>query len=121
MQMYANELQPYVLPVSIESELLTVKDRSVPAVDAVVTCSEDKKQLALALVNRDPQKEAECSISIADINNVAEAIVLSGDSTEAYNDIDNPNRVVPKIEKLRIKNGKITIPAHSLLIVKLTR
>ena len=53
MQMYATKLQPNVLPVTIESDMLSKGEQSVPVVDAFLTCSKDKKQLAIALVNKD--------------------------------------------------------------------
>lgn len=50
-----------------------------------------------------------------------EGIVLAGDSPNAYNDIGNPNRVVPVKTKLTFAKGIIQLPPHSLLIIKVPR
>jgi len=121
MQLYANELQPNILPVSVRSDLLIKDDQSVPVVDAVVTCSDDKKQLAIALVNKDPEKVAECDLGLENVDGGVDAIILSGDSPDAYNDVDRPDRVVPETTKMKIKRGKVAIPAHSLVILELNR
>ena len=117
MQLYANKLQPNILPVSVMSDMLTKNDQSVPVVDAVVTCSSDKKQFAIVLVNKDPEKEAECSLGMDNLGRAVNAILLSGDSPDAYNDISTPDRVVPKTIQLPVNNGKVRIPAHSLAIL----
>lgn len=117
MQMYATKLQPNILPVTIQSDELSKDGQSVPIVDAIVTCSDDKKQLVIALVNKDPKAEVICDLGINGIDGNITATMLSGDSTEAFNDIDNPNRVVPQERKMIIKGGKVTIPAHSLVFL----
>lgn len=121
MNLYANKLQPNVLPFSIKSDSLTNGKISVPAVDGIVTCSDDKKVLSIALVNKNPQNEAECNLGLEKIDGVVNAIILSGDSPDAYNDVDMPNRVVPETKQVTIKNGKVTVPAHSLMILNINR
>jgi alpha-N-arabinofuranosidase len=46
------------------------------------------------------------------------ALVLAGDSSDAYNDIQNPNRVVPQRTKLGFTKGVVNLPPHSLTIIK---
>ncbi|HYQ57191.1 MAG TPA: alpha-L-arabinofuranosidase C-terminal domain-containing protein [Draconibacterium sp.] len=117
MQLYANELQPNILPTSVKSGTLSKDDISVPVVDAVVTCNNDKTKYAVALVNKDPQKAIECQLGLGGINEIVTAMVLSGDTTEAYNDIENPERVKPEKTQLKLNNGKVVVPAHSLMIL----
>lgn len=121
MQMYANNLQPNVLQISVKSDLLSKDGLSVPVVDAIVTGSDDKKKLAIVLVNKDPEKEAECDLGMNNINGLVNATILSGDSPDAYNDVDKPNRVMPKTTKVNIKSGKVSVPAHSLVILDIVR
>jgi alpha-N-arabinofuranosidase len=120
MQMYATKLQPNILPVTIQSDELSKEGKAVPVVDAVVTCSDDKKHLTIALVNKHPEKETVCDLGLEGIDGNFMATILSGDSTEAFNDIANPNRVIPQERKVKIKNGKVTIPAHSLVILPIS-
>lgn len=121
MHMFANKLQPNVLPCAVRSDLLSMDNRSVPVVDAVVTCSDDKKKLTFAIVNKDPGKEAECYLGIEFKDGFADATILSGDTPDAYNDIDSPDRVAPITKQLKINNGKVIIPAHSLVILYVNR
>jgi alpha-N-arabinofuranosidase len=72
-------------------------------------------------VNKDPEKEAVCDLGIGGLDGSIIATFLSGDSTEAFNDIDSPNRVVPQEKKIRIRNGMVTIPAHSLVILPIKK
>ena len=46
--------------------------------------------------------------------------MLAGDSADAYNDIDHPNRVVPIETDLVFEQGDVILPPHSLSIVELT-
>jgi alpha-L-arabinofuranosidase len=116
LKLYANKLQPNVLASSVKSDTLSNGKVSVPVVDAIVTCSNDKKVLSVALVNKDAQKEVECDLGMGKMAGTVEAVILSGDSPDAYNDVDRPERVVPKNIQINIQNGKVAIPAHSLLI-----
>jgi alpha-N-arabinofuranosidase len=77
--------------------------------------------MSIALVNRHPQEIAACTIHLKGklLEGSYEATVLAGDSTDAYNDIENPNRVVPIKTKITFAKGVVDLPPHSLVIVKL--
>jgi alpha-N-arabinofuranosidase len=61
-----------------------------------------------------------CSVNMSNkpLNGSYQAMVLAGDSPDSYNDIQNPNRVVPKKTKLTFTKGSVNLPPHSLTIVK---
>lgn len=120
MHLYANKLQPNVLPFTITSDSLANTKTTVPVVDGIVTCSDDKKRLSIALVNKHPDKEADCDLELGDLKKVT-ATLLSGDSPDAFNDIDHPETVVPVVKYLDIKKGHVKIPAHTLMILEITR
>jgi alpha-L-arabinofuranosidase len=48
----------------------------------------------------------------------AKVTILSGDSTDAYNDPMHPNRVVPETRDLPLGTGALEFPPHSISIVK---
>ena len=50
-----------------------------------------------------------------------EAFVLAGDSADAFNDIEHPNRVAPEKKKVTLTDGVAELPPHSLTILKWTR
>ncbi|MDQ1257831.1 MAG: Alpha-L-AF protein, partial [Candidatus Hydrogenedentes bacterium] len=47
-----------------------------------------------------------------------DAVILAGDSPEAYNDVETPDRVVPAKTTLTFSGGTVKLPPHSLTIVK---
>jgi hypothetical protein len=47
-----------------------------------------------------------------------DAIVLAGDSPDAFNDVETPNRVRSEAERLMFETGVVPLPPHSLTIVK---
>jgi len=53
------------------------------------------------------------------LNGTYNAKILTGESTDSYNDIDNPNRVAPKEIELKFRDGIILLPPHSLTIVEI--
>jgi len=48
------------------------------------------------------------------------ATILAGDSSDAFNDIEHPNRVTPQKMTLTFTKGVVNLPPHSLTIVKVT-
>ena len=47
------------------------------------------------------------------------ATVLSGASTDDYNDIGAENRVVPIKTTLEVKDGKVSLPPHAITCIEL--
>jgi alpha-L-arabinofuranosidase len=47
-------------------------------------------------------------------------VVLQGDSPEAYNDLERPERVVPEKTKIQVTQGLVELPPHSLTILKIS-
>jgi alpha-N-arabinofuranosidase len=119
MRMYSQLLGSEYVPSTGTSITLDCGDRvSIPAVDAVATRKGD--DLAIALVNRHPDAELECVISIdgAHLNGVtAQRTTLAGDSTDAYNSPEDPDRVLPVTTIERMDAGLIRLPAHSVSIL----
>lgn len=119
--LYANHLQPNVLPATITSDVMMVTEGNrsipVPVVDALVTCSDDKTKMSVVLVNRHPEKQVDCTITSRKLPRSVEAFILSGDSPDAYNDINTPDRVIPVKKQVYIRNGMVIIPPHSLVIL----
>jgi alpha-L-arabinofuranosidase len=117
--MYSQLLGSEYVPSTGTSITLDCGDRvSIPAVDAVATRKGD--DLAIALVNRHPDAELECVISIdgAHLNGVtAQRTTLAGDSTDAYNSPEDPDRVLPVTTIERMDAGVIRLPAHSVSIL----
>ncbi len=120
MALYANELQPRIGKLNFTADSLTHDKSSVPVLDAIATVDESGKHWALALVNRHPDKVLACTIQFRKqpLDGTYSATVLCGDSAEAFNDIEHPNRVVPAKKTLAVKQGLVEFPPHSLTILK---
>lgn len=74
-------------------------------------------------MNRHPEKAVACTVKMKDLllDGNYQAIVLAGDSPNAFNDIEHPHRVVPVKTNLTLVKGVVTLPPHSLAIVKVSR
>jgi hypothetical protein len=95
----------------------------VPVLDGVTTLSSDGKQVAVAVINRDPARSAQLSFDLGGGKQLASEItltILTGDSVDAYNDVAKPDRVRPEQKVLSGNSGPLTIPAHSVAIAQFT-
>ena len=81
------------------------------------------KHWAIVLVNRHPSEDIACTVKMEDmlLEGIHKATVLAGDSTDSYNDIEHPDRVVPEKTELIFEAGVCNLPAHSLTIVEVSR
>ena len=120
MAMYANELESRVGKLELDAGDLRHGNRTIPVLDSVATVDESGKQWAVALVNRHPSKPVACNVKMKDrwLDGEYGALVLAGDSPEAFNDIGNPNRVTPQKTTLTFSKGAVNLPPHSLIILK---
>ncbi len=89
-------------------------------VDAIATVNETGKNWVIAMVNRHPEKAVACTIKMKDrlLEGEYSAVRLAGDSPDSFNDTENPNRVVPKQIALTVVNGSMSLPPHSLTLIK---
>jgi len=119
MAMYANLLQAHVVPAQVTAGTLTHGTESVAVVDAIATVDTLDKRWAIALVNRHPSDSVACTVSMKEtlLEGDYEATILTGESPDAYNDVEHPNRVAPRETKLTFRQGVVTLPAHSLAIL----
>lgn len=117
MSLYANRLQTYIAISQVNSGKLN--GSSVSTVDAIATVDKSGRQWSIALVNRHPSESVNCAVKMKNtiLDGSFKATVLTGDSTESYNDIEHPNRVVPNVVRLIFKKGMTSLPPHSLTIV----
>lgn len=120
MAMYANELESRVGKLELEAGTLRHGNRGIPVLDGVATVDESGTKWAIALVNRHPAKPVACTVRMKEamLDGEHAALVLAGDSPEAFNDIGNPNRVAPQKTTLTFSKGAVTLPPHSLTILK---
>lgn len=123
MAMYANDLEPRVAKANVTSDRLTHGKDSVPVADAIATVDDSGRQWALVLVNRHPDKDLSCMVQFKDdpiVGSIA-AVVLAGDSPEAFNNIEHPKRVVPERRTFTSSRGTVDLPPHSITVLKFAR
>lgn len=119
LEMYVNNLQKYIVNSETIGDILSDGKDSVSVVDAIATVDKKGERWAVSLVNRHPSDNIECQVIMGDmvLNGTYNAKILTGESTDSYNDIDNPNRVAPKEIELKFRDGYVQLPPHSLTIV----
>ena len=122
MAMYANLLQPRVVEAVVESDRITQGESSVAMVDAIATVDETGEHWAVAVMNRHPSESVSCTIELGPrtIDGSYRATLLTGDSPDAWNDIEHPRRVAPRTVELVFVDGTVDLPPHSLAIVDLS-
>jgi alpha-N-arabinofuranosidase len=120
LAMYASELESRVAEIELESGMLVHGDRSIPMIDAIATVDESGERWSLALVNRHPSRSVACTIRIEGVplEGWFDATVLAGDSTDAFNDVEHPDRVVPERGRITFEEGVTSLVPHSLTIVR---
>jgi alpha-N-arabinofuranosidase len=123
MAMYANLLGGFSADGFMRSDPFEHNGASVPALDTAVTCDESMRSWRLALVNRHPDQPLACSLYFDSQpqSGSCAACLLQGDSPEAFNDIDRPERVYPEEVRLEVVDGALTLPPHSVVIVRIER
>jgi alpha-N-arabinofuranosidase len=120
MAMYAQHLRKDIIASVVKSSELENGSQSVPAVDSIV--SGDDTGITAILTNRHPKTAAACTMQLDGLELDGEFTVhiLDGDSPDAFNDIENPARVAPREERVRIQKGTLTIPPHSIVVVSVS-
>ncbi|GAK54260.1 alpha-N-arabinofuranosidase [Candidatus Moduliflexus flocculans] len=120
LAMYANLLEEYVAQNWTSCEMFTHDGNSVPALDVVATCDAARERWAIAAVNRHPLVSIRSHIAFEgkSLTGTHQMTTLSGDSPDACNDVDHPERVVPVTKDVCVEQGMVDFPPHSVNIVK---
>lgn len=120
LSMYANLLESRVAKFEVQGDALAKGDKALGPVDAIVTTDESGKRWSIALVNRQPDQPAACTVRMGDrlLDGEFDATVLAGDSPDAFNDVEHPERVMPEKRKAQFSKGAINLPPHSLTVVR---
>ncbi len=118
--MYANLLEANVVDTWISCVPLECVGKSVPAVDAVATCDDSMQAWSVALVNRHAETPATCYIYLGGrpLDGRWSMTTLCGDSPDAYNDLTHPDRVTPIATEVMIECGVITLPPHTVSVIR---
>ena len=121
LAMYANLLEDRVAKLDVQAAPLARGKRSIPGADAIATVDASGERWSIALINRHPDKAAACTVRIGAAlpDGTFDATILAGESPEAYNDVDHPDRVVPEKRKIAFTRGAVTLPPHSLTIARI--
>lgn len=123
-KLYTSRLLPHVLPVASASVPLKCGQQTVNAFDLVLTTDTARTQYALAVVNKDPVRTLPLTIDFKSLGcavpSVLPAVVLAGDSPDAYNDVGTENRVVPQQVSWRVSaDGQVSVPPHSISVLQI--
>ncbi len=120
--MYANLLEESVAEAGLVTTPLGGAAGSAQTVDALVTCDVARRRWRIALINRHPSASVPCSLDLNGrrLEGEYRTTVLAGDSPDAYNTIEQPERVRPEIVTLPFAEGRTLLPPHSISIVEIS-
>jgi alpha-N-arabinofuranosidase len=123
LAMYANLLGSRVGTAELRASRLVHGDEAIPLADALVTVDDAGRLWSIALINRHPSEPLDWVLAFAGepLCGTFRATLLAGDSPDAYNDVDSPNRVAPIEQPLNFREGATRLPPHSLTIVQVPR
>ena len=116
MKLYVDHVRDGIVATKVSSQQLASGGESVPAVDALVSAND--AGMTAIITNRHPDAEAECHLRVEGytLEGDVDVLILDGDSADAYNDIENPNRVTPRRERIACVEGTLVVPPHSILV-----
>ncbi|RCW71944.1 alpha-L-arabinofuranosidase C-terminal domain-containing protein [Saliterribacillus persicus] len=124
-ELYTNYMEDEVIDswADIDSTFdvwLDGKKITIPAIDMIATRSSKNGQLAISLINRDPDNSHSITLKGTEQKHGKLYSILS-DSKDAYNDVKNPDRIKLKEETLEFNGETIRfdIPPHSVHVLKL--
>lgn len=116
-QMYTSLLEEDVVPVETKCDRLTHGEKETGVLDVVLTADEARQRLVYVLVNKSPTEttdvELDWSLLKSSTPKRIRAKVLSGTTADDYNERGH-ERVVPKDVTLTMRNGRVSLPPHSL-------
>lgn len=117
MSMYSNLIGSRIVNSVTSSANLDTGFGDVPLIDAIAT-TDDSGKTTVVLVNKSPSDDAAVRIRVGGqpVDGVYEATQLAGDSADAFNDVENPDRVVPQKFPLRFEDGIATLAPHSVTV-----
>ena len=94
-------------------------ERKVDCLDLLATTFSDKPGIAIAAVNKDPERPHTISVPL-DMPARLTLLTLNGDSKDAYNDVGHDGVTVTETE-LGIFEGQlsVTLAAHSVNILRI--
>jgi alpha-L-arabinofuranosidase len=121
LSMYANLLAEKVADTFTLGDTIAREGLSVPVFDGIATCDTAMTGWRCALINRDPEQALSCKVILAGqpLQGQYPATMLNGDSPDAYNDTDRPERVTPQRIQMEFQNGVAALPPHSVTIVEI--
>ena len=123
LDLYANRLAESVHDAYVTSDAYAHAGQSVPALDALATCAAATRTWRIALVNRSAQQSLACSVILAGmpLQGKFNATQLCSSAPDDYNDVTNPERVVPVKTQLEFREGACPLPPHSLTILEVNQ
>lgn len=119
LSMYANLLGGNTAPATVTSSQYSHNGKSVPALDAAATCDPAGKSWRIVLVNRHASEPIDCTVALggSPLAGAVRATVLAGDSPDAFNDVDRPERVVPQRTEIQFAGGTARLLPHSITVL----
>ncbi len=122
MEMYKVHQDATLIPIEIKSEEYRLGNESIPALS--VSASQDSQgRVHISAVNIDPANTKQVSLDLGTLKvGKVSGRILKAEKLRDYNSFENPTRITPEPYKQAELKGtqlKITLPAHSVVVLEL--
>ncbi|MGY8923087.1 MAG: alpha-N-arabinofuranosidase [Flavobacteriales bacterium] len=121
LKMYAVHQDAQLIPLEFKSPLFTKNGETLPAISLSASRGKNKNP-SISLVNIDDSQSHTVAIELSKLKvKNFNAIILTSESLQDYNDFDHPHAITPKpFKKIKIKNGEATIelPPFSVIVLE---
>ncbi|MAN47232.1 MAG: alpha-N-arabinofuranosidase [Hyphomonas sp.] len=120
MKLYAEHIRERILATVTSAPALAHHGNTVSSVDALV--SVDAGGATVTIINRDPEREADCVIDIngRELKGEWQGELLTAASPNDFNSIERPESVVPRTVTLMDDGGRYRVPPHSILMLQVS-
>ncbi len=123
MEMYKVHQDATLVPLQVSSADFIMNDQKLPAVSASASVNESGV-MHISLTNIDISLEQEIEIDLGGYKaNEVNGRILTSERIQDHNTFDNPEAIVPvefEGAKLTNKTLKVTLPAHSVVVLELS-
>lgn len=94
-----------------------------PFIDGIAACNENKDLITVSLINKHETESCDVDLKLYGMqlkSQEATVLELYADDLYAANTSEQKDAVIPKVYKINLANGTITIPKHSLTVLTLS-
>ncbi|MDZ7692578.1 MAG: alpha-N-arabinofuranosidase [Balneolaceae bacterium] len=119
--MYKPHMDAMLLPVHIEAASYTHEGQSIPAISTTVSRKDGQINITVSNVDANREQKVTFDFRGSNVKNVSSGRILTADTINAINTIEDPDHVSPQpFKQATLKNGQLTLTLPSKSLVSLS-